>query len=308
MITFRRGNHSEELFQQSTKNRTWNTVVTDKQNDWDKPSHGVECSQETREPTPQQPQTNGLWFQRETRRSEWCWWKDPHHTRRVGSRGNRLRPCGLGFTWLRVQNNIKTVLHKHLIDVWPPSNIHHLAAKVLQLAASNCQGGSSENLPVFENKQIWIRQATWNLFWTYWREIRPEIKRRMSESSSLNSGGIFSVDELKTLMAWEWVQGCGVCFVNWIVLRFQFLTLLLCALRTENYERFRDVGIEGLNFHYEHTDGRGKPCPLVTAEYKRVKNNKGDEEKQMIGICCTCKGGIHEPITLPKTQTSFLLC
>ena len=120
----------------------------------------------------------------------------------------------------------------------------------------------------------------------------------MSESSSLNSGGIFSVDELKKLMAWEWVKGCGVCFVNWIVLRFQFLTLLLCALRTENYERFRDVGIEGLNFHYQHHDGRGKPCPLATAEYKRVKNNKGDEEKQKIGICCTCKGGIHKPITL----------
>ena len=36
---------------------------------------------------------------------------------------------------------------------------------------------------------------------------------------------------------------------------------------------------------------------MVSAEYKRVKNKKGDEEMQQIGICCTCPGGDHQPIT-----------
>ena len=119
----------------------------------------------------------------------------------------------------------------------------------------------------------------------------------MADSNSYNTAGIFTVSELKKLVSWEWTVGCCLCFVNWLTLRFEFLTLLYSALRTENFERFRAVGIEGLNYHYDHRDGRNNPIPMVTAEYRRVKNNKGDEEMQKIGICCTCPGGKHEPIT-----------
>ena len=119
----------------------------------------------------------------------------------------------------------------------------------------------------------------------------------MSESQSGNNAGIFTATELKHLFAFKWTRDTAICFVNWIVLRFQFLTMILCALRTENFERFRSVCVEGLKFHYEHRDGRGERCPLATAEYARVKNNKGDEEKQRIGIVCLCKDGIHKPIT-----------
>ena len=117
----------------------------------------------------------------------------------------------------------------------------------------------------------------------------------MSESSSHNSGGIFSVGELKILMAWKWTKESGICFVNWILLRFQFITMLFCALRTENYERFRQVNLEGLKFHRDHRE-RGQLCPLMNAHYNRVKNRKGDEEQQGICVVCLCKNGIHKPI------------
>ena len=141
------------------------------------------------------------------------------------------------------------------------------------------------------------RQASWVLYWTLWGRIRPDIQKRMTESHSYNSAGIFSVSELKKLVGWKWTVDATICFVTWITLRFEFITMLFSALRTENFERFRDVGVEGLNFHYDHRDGRNNPIPMVSAEYKRVKNNKGDEEKQKIGICCTCINGKHQPIT-----------
>ena len=176
------------------------------------------------------------------------------------------------------------VLHDNLQDIWAPSMFKHLATKFIQLAASNIQGGSSDNI-------------SWTLYWTFWKNIQPKVEKRMNESNTGNSGGIFTVAELKTLVSWEWTVDCGVCFVNWLLLRLQFLTYLFCALRSENFDRFRCVGIEGLSFHYGHRDSRGASCPMVSAEYKRVKNKKGDEEMQQIGICCTCPGGDHQPIT-----------
>ena len=176
------------------------------------------------------------------------------------------------------------ILHSNLLEEWPPSTIKHLATKFLQLAASNIQGGASCNI-------------TWTRYWTYWKSIQGKVERRMNESDTGNSGGIFSVSELKNLFTWEWTLDCGICFVNWIMLRFQFVTFLLCALRSENFDRFRSIGIDGITFHYEHRDKTGKKCPMATGEYLRVKNKKDNDETQFIAIVCTCPNGQHAPIT-----------
>ena len=81
------------------------------------------------------------------------------------------------------------------------------------------------------------------------------------------------------------------------MLRFQFVTFLLCALRSENFDRFRNIFIDGITFHYEHRDKTGKKCPMATGEYLRVKNKKDNGETQYIAIVCTCPNGQHAPIT-----------
>ena len=119
----------------------------------------------------------------------------------------------------------------------------------------------------------------------------------MNANDTGNTGGIFSVAELKKLVSWEWTIECGICFVSWLVIRFEFLTFLLCALRTENFDRFRDICIDGITFHPDHRDTSGKKCPMATGQYLRVKNKKENEELQQIGIVCTCPNGEHAPIT-----------
>ena len=175
-------------------------------------------------------------------------------------------------------------LHRNLFDEWSPSTIQHMATKLLQLAASNIQGGSSYNI-------------TWTKYWTYWKQIQPKVEKRMNANDTGNTGGIFSVAELKKLVSWEWTIECGICFVSWLVIRFEFLTFLLCALRTENFDRFRDICIDGITFHPDHRDTSGKKCPMATGQYLRVKNKKENEEVQQIGIVCTCPNGNHAPIT-----------
>ena len=72
--------------------------------------------------------------------------------------------------------------------------------------------------------------------------------------------------------------------------------MLFGALRTENFERFRKVCIDGLRYLYDNKDDRGQPRPSCVCDYMRVKD-KSKEEQQRLAIVCFCPGGKHEPIT-----------
>ena len=107
--------------------------------------------------------------------------------------------------------------------------------------------------------------------------------------------------QMKTLTQWSWLPDCGISFVNWLLLRFQCITMLFAALRQENFDRWRHVGTKGLHFDYNHLDDEDKVRPICTSEYPRVKLKNGCnpykvEETQQMVIVCFCKGP-HRPIT-----------
>ena len=130
---------------------------------------------------------------------------------------------------------------------------------------------------------------------------------KLSAVGAPNQGGIFTVDEMKTLTQWKWRPDCGVSFVNWLLLRFQCTTMLFSALRQENFDRWRQVGTKGLRFDYDHLDDEGKVRPICISEYPRVKLKNGcnphkvEENEQMI-VVCFCKDE-HEPITATDCYT-----
>ena len=77
--------------------------------------------------------------------------------------------------------------------------------------------------------------------------------------------------------------------------------MLFAALRHENFDRWRHVGKEGLQFDYNHLDDTGNVRAVCTSQYPRVKLKNGRnpykvEEDQPITIVCFCEGG-HQPIT-----------
>lgn len=144
---------------------------------------------------------------------------------------------------------------------------------------------------------------SWGLYWTLWKQNRNMVYARLKSSAvgAPNRGGIFTVDEMKTLTQWSWLPDCGISFVNWLLLRFQCITMLFAALRQENFDRWRHVGTKGLHFDYNHLDDEDKVRPICTSEYPRVKLKNGCnpykvEETQQMVIVCFCKGP-HRPIT-----------
>ena len=193
------------------------------------------------------------------------------------------------------------LLLQNCMDVVKPSVIVHVAEKYLQLAATNQHDGGSYNT-------YYTISKTWGLYWTLWRQNRNMVYARMKESAvgAPNSGGIFTVKEMKTLTQWEWTPECLICFVEWMLLRFQCITMLFAALRHENFDRWRHVGKEGLHFDYNHLDDTGNVRAVCTSKYPRVKLKNGRnpykvEEDQPITIVCFCEGG-HQPITAYKRR------
>lgn len=154
---------------------------------------------------------------------------------------------------------------------------------------------------------------TWGLYWTLWKQNRNMVYARLKSSAvgAPNQGGIFTVDEMKTLTQWSWLPDCGISFVNWLLLRFQCITMLFAALRQENFDRWRRVGSKGLHFDYNHLDDEGKIRPICTSEYPRVKLKNGCnpykvEETQQMVIVCFCKG--QSPVEIIDRTRSFDVC
>ena len=160
--------------------------------------------------------------------------------------------------------NLLSYLLQNCLDVLRPSTFVHIAEKYLQLAATNQHDGDSYNTRCQKS----TASKTWGLYWTLWKQNRNMVLARLKLSAvgAPNQGGIFTVDEMKTLTQWKWRPDCGVSFVNWLLLRFQCTTMLFSALRQENFDRWRQVGTKGLRFDYDHLDDEGKVRPICISE------------------------------------------
>ena len=96
----------------------------------------------------------------------------------------------------------------------------------------------------------------WRLYWNYYLQKKSWLKGLLKESAkdAPNKGSIFTFEEFKALVTTEWSPDCGENFIAWISARFPAVTLLLGALRSEQFDRFRKAGLDGITFNYGNID------------------------------------------------------
>ena len=135
-----------------------------------------------------------------------------------------------------------------------------------------------------------------------------------SARNASNRGFVFEFDEFRQLVTTEWSPDCGIDFIRWISARFPAVTLLLGALRSEQLDRFRGAGLQGIDFNRDNKDNhhlivakliqnrddKGINRPMATSCYARVKNRNcanphRNEDDFQLTIPCLCANG-HEPI------------
>ena len=153
---------------------------------------------------------------------------------------------------------------------------------------------------------------SWRLYWNLVVQNKRWLAKQLkiSAQNAPNKGAIFQFEEFRQLLTTEWSPDCGKDFIAWISARFSATTLLLGALRSEQFDRFRKAGLKGIAFNYDNKDNHyrnymrcsdnGISRPMATAYYARVKNrnrsnpSRVDEEFELT-IPCLCAEG-HEPI------------
>ena len=133
---------------------------------------------------------------------------------------------------------------------------------------------------------------------------------RISAKDAANRGSVFSFEEFRKIIMTRWTSEIECDFIEWISLRFTAVTLLLGALRTEQFQRFRAGGLKTIEWSLENTDKDGFASPAATSSYLRVKSRNGSrpftvEETSCLTIACCCKGH-HEPLKVDLNQKGEL--
>ena len=129
-----------------------------------------------------------------------------------------------------------------------------------------------------------------------------------SAKDAPNRGSVFSFEEFHDVVVSEWSAECGTNLADWLSKKFMTLSLLLGALRTEQFDRFRHCGLKNVIFDLENRNG-GRLCPMATASYLRVKPRSGrtpynPDENFKLTIACLCKGD-HEPLCIVMDQKGY---
>ena len=90
----------------------------------------------------------------------------------------------------------------------------------------------------------------WTLYWTLVTEKRAWIDRLLAKSAAdaPNRGSVFSFEEFQVLATTEFAIALALPFPVWIQKRFIALTLLFGALRSEQLDRFRQGGLQAIEF------------------------------------------------------------
>jgi hypothetical protein len=106
------------------------------------------------------------------------------------------------------------------------------------------------------------------------QDINDLVQRNVKKNNPGNKAGrVFSFNECFRLVTTCWTVECGMIFPDWCCLAFCAITLILAALRTEQLERFRTAGLEGIS-HGETTYEDGIARPYAVIHYPRVKNHQ----------------------------------
>ena len=90
----------------------------------------------------------------------------------------------------------------------------------------------------------------WTLFWTLRCQRKAWIKSLLAISAqdANNKGSVFTFDEFRKLSTTLFDPSLGIPFPEWVLKRFMAITLLFGALRTEQFNRFREGGLESVEF------------------------------------------------------------
>ena len=98
--------------------------------------------------------------------------------------------------------------------------------------------------------------SQWQLFSTLVRQKRAWLHRMLAESAvdAPNRGSVFSFEEFKILVTTCYDPAKGVPFAVVTQKRFMGISLLLGALRTEQFTRFRKGGLEAIEWLRDNID------------------------------------------------------
>ena len=90
----------------------------------------------------------------------------------------------------------------------------------------------------------------WRLYWNLVKEKEAWVKQLLKKSAvgAPNQGSVFNFQEFQALSTTLFDSSMGLPFPVWIQKRFMATSLLFGALRSEQLERFRQGGLESIEF------------------------------------------------------------
>ena len=160
-------------------------------------------------------------------------------------------------------------LHTNCTEDMKPSTFIHIGEKLLQLAAANMTDGGHYNTrfsvkiihSMISRQTIECLTRTrtsmgWRLFWNLVTQERKSVYARLEVSArnAPNKGTIFSFEEFRTIITTPWSPDCRADFSLWMNQRFMAVTLLLGALRSEQFDRFRKGGLDSVEWNRDNRD------------------------------------------------------
>ena len=75
-------------------------------------------------------------------------------------------------------------------------------------------------------------------------------------------GSVFSYDEFRRLLMTKYKKA-KIDLIEWIMLRFSAVTLLLGCLRSEQFNRFREGGLRAIEWQKDNRDHQGTHRPVA---------------------------------------------
>ena len=88
--------------------------------------------------------------------------------------------------------------------------------------------------------------------------------KQTAKTSPNRAGSVFAYDEFRRLLLTPYKKA-AVDLIEWIMLRFCAVTLLLGCLRSEQFNRFRDGGLAAIEWLRDNQDRQGKHRPVVAS-------------------------------------------
>ena len=90
-----------------------------------------------------------------------------------------------------------------------------------------------------------------------------------TKEGARNRGRPFSFNQFRSIMLTQWnPDKHDISFVNFKLLQFSSHTMLLGALRSEQYDRFRAGGLKSITFDEHNRDRDNYHRPVATAVYQ----------------------------------------